>query len=361
MSHDQALLQLALDDAARGRSHCCPNPKVGAVIVRNGAILARAYHQGYGLAHAEVNALMTATQSTQGATLYVSLEPCCHTGKTPPCTTAIIKAGIRRVVYAMQDPLQHAPTKGAEVLRTAGVVCDYRPSQAAEDFYRAYNYWAQYRKPWITAKLVVSGDYKIAGKAGKPAKISGIWSDQFVHAQRLATDAILTTVKTVIADDPRFTARDAHGHLITKKKLYILDRQARLPLQAKIFKTTQSITLFHDADLNTESLAQLRAHGVRCVPMDVIDHRLNLAQVIVHIGQDGIHDLWVEVGAECFAELLQQRLLQRVYITRANRLLGKSAYAVLPNQTAFARMLEQEFQLWGCAADQSETIFYRDF
>src|SRR5207253_7885382 len=198
----------ALELAERGRGYVEPNPLVGAVVVHDGRIIGEGWHQRYGEAHAEVNALTAAGDAARGATLYVTLEPCCHHGKTPPCTDAVLRAGVQRVVAAMLDPFPQVSGKGADLLRAAGVTVDVGLCEAEA---RRLN--APYLKllatglPYVTAKWAMTLDGKIATRTGDSKWISNEASRRRVHELRGRMDAIIVGIGTALADDPLLTAR----------------------------------------------------------------------------------------------------------------------------------------------------------
>ncbi len=330
--NDQDIVHLhqAYELAKLRRGFCSPNPSVGAVIVKNNKILATGYHQGAGSPHAEPDALKKLNNSAQGATLYVTLEPCCHFGRTPPCTNAIIKAGIQRVVYGFHDPNPLVAGKGEAQLKAAGITCDYLPLPEITHFYESYHYWQTTKKPFITAKIALSLDGKIAGKSGEPIQITGEALKEFTHYSRQNSDAILTTAKTIIQDDPRLNVRTEDE--VIAKPLYILDTALTLQTTAKIFKTAKSVTIFYTDDKNhdSERLEALAAEGATCVAMKSNQHGLDLNQVISHIGQDGIHDLWIEAGGKCFSAFLREKLLKKAYIYIAPKWIGEGQMAFLP-------------------------------
>src|SRR5919197_3355884 len=198
----------ALELAERGRGFVEPNPLVGAVVVRDGRVVGEGWHRRYGEAHAEVNALAAAGEAARGATLYVTLEPCCHHGKTPPCTDAVLRAGVRRVVAAMADPFPQVAGQGVAQLRAAGVevevgVCE----REARELNAPYLTLLAEGRPYVHAKWAMSLDGKIATRGGDSRWISGPASREVVHRLRGRVDAILVGAGTVRADDPLLTAR----------------------------------------------------------------------------------------------------------------------------------------------------------
>lgn len=340
MSKHQHFLQLALAQAERGQGFCAPNPAVGAVIVRDEQVIARGYHAGPGQDHAEVMALKYCEQA-QGATLYVTLEPCCHYGRTPPCTTAIIAAGITHVYFAVQDPNRHVSAQGQAVLRQAGIVCEQIDVSSITEFYHDYIQWLQTGKASVTAKLALSFDGKIAAQAGKPIAISGPKLKQYTHQQRLKADAIMTTAQTIIADDPQLNVR--LSTTVMAKPLLVVDRQARLPLSAQVFKTAQSITLFHADGADTKRLQALQNQGVHCVALDSTAVTLDLSAIVKHCGKLGYHSVWLEAGGQLTQAMLQQHLLDTLILYISPVILGKQALPAFSQALDFAALCRRFF------------------
>jgi diaminohydroxyphosphoribosylaminopyrimidine deaminase/5-amino-6-(5-phosphoribosylamino)uracil reductase len=321
-SQNKIHLLAALRLAEIRRGFCAPNPAVGAVIVNQmGDVLATGYHQGPGLPHAEIDALNKLTQIPDNVTILVTLEPCCHYGKTPPCTDTIIQSGIKRIVYSYRDPNPIVFGKGESALRSAGILCEYFPLQEVNDFYESYYHWHTTKIPFITAKIALSLDGKISGKNSEPIQLTGQQINEFTHQQRKIHDAILTTAKTIHLDDPQLNARVDDE--IIAKPIYILDSKLTLLPKARILSTAKNITVFHARNIAEEKKHILIALGVRCIPIDEEEDGLDLHQIIKFIGKDGIHDLWIEAGGECFSNLLKQKLLQRAFIYIAPRLVSE--------------------------------------
>lgn len=317
---DISYLKQTLELARTRRGFCAPNPPVGALIVRDGQVIATGYHFGAGFPHAEVEALKKVDNKAPEATIYVSLEPCCHWGRTPPCTDALIKANVKRVIYGYRDPNPIVSGKGEAALIAAGIACEYIAVPEIDAFYQSYQHWHRTKTPFITAKIAVSLDGKIAGKQGEPIQITGQALKEFTHQQRKDSDAILTTAKTIILDNPQMNVR-LQSETIAKP-IYILDSELNLPLDAKLFETAKSITVFHAKRAANERQQALTELGVRCISVEE-NEGLNLNQVIEFIGKDGIHDLWVEAGGKCFAAFVNQKLVQRAFIYIAPWVMGE--------------------------------------
>lgn len=313
---------LALAESRRG--FCAPNPAVGAVVVKNNQVISSGSHFASGHPHAEVEALKSLGDNATGATLYSSLEPCCHRNKkTPPCTDLIIQSGIKKVVYAFRDPNPEVAGKGEQALQQAEIDCQHHPISEITDFYQSYQHWCQTQKPFVTAKIAMSLDGKIAGANGERITITGDLAQHFTHEQRYKSDAILTTAKTIIADDPLFNIR--LDNQVVSKPLYILDRELNTPLNAKIFQTAKSVTLFYDKTLSDQKIQKYEIHGAQCVAISANDKQLSLAEVLQWLGKTGVHDLWVEAGGICFSAFAREKMLNAAYLYLAPKILGNAA------------------------------------
>lgn len=312
MNTDDDYCLAALAEAQHYQGRCAPNPAVGAVVVSNGIIVARGHHQGPGSDHAEVMALNQVEGDLSSMTLYVTLEPCCTHGRTPPCTALILQKKIGRVVYAHQDPNPEVRGQGAALLMRNAIACVHCPVEAVSAFYTAYDYWHQYHRPYVTAKLAISLDGKVAGVGGARVQITNDAVNQLTHAYRRENDAILTTANTVLNDDPQLNVRI--GNVLESRRVYVLDRQQRLTGDERIFKTALSV---------------VPIHAVGDEPL------LDLRQVIKQIGEDGVQALWVEAGPTLFNAIANEKLAQRLLIYVAPLLLGPAATPAHLAETMF--------------------------
>ena len=307
------LLSLALQQAEIRQGECAPNPSVGAIIVNDrGEILSKGYHLGPGFPHAEVDALQKLKQSPENCVLYVTLEPCCHQGRTPACTKAIIKSGIKRVIYGCQDPNPIVAGKGEKELIQAGIQCECILHQGIGEFYRSYLYWHKTNTPFVTAKLAMSLNGMIAGKGNQRIQISDEALHDVTHQKRKQADAVLTTAKTIFFDNPQLNARMPHQ--IIPKPIYLLDSNVIIPSDSIIFSSAKSITLFHSNRFESDNVKTFSSMGIDCIGIDEEKGKLSLTQMIAAIGKRGTHDLLVEAGGTLFASLLKQNLLQHAYL-----------------------------------------------
>ncbi len=327
--HKQFLLE-ALKQAQLGRGICAPNPSVGAIAVQYGKIIARAWHQGAGTPHAEVLLLKALPENCPDVTIYVTLEPCNHWGRTPPCVDAIIKSGIKHIVYAYSDPnplvqSNHTPA----ILQQHGISALHYPVSEINDFYQSYWHWTRTGKPFVTAKIAQTFDGKI-GRHNERVMLSNALCSEFTHEQRLHTDVILTTARTIHIDNPLLNSR-----LVDKtvsKPIAILDSQLTLNLEAQVFHHATHCHIYHVACAPKTS-----SHHCSYYLMPSIDNHLDLNAVINHLGQLGYHDVWVEAGSTLFNALHNAGLINRTYVYLVPSVLGKMAISAWNNTTLFNR------------------------
>ena len=325
----QAYMLQALGLAQQRRGFCAPNPSVGAVILRDNNVIAQGFHQGPGHAHAEVAALAQASGALTQATLYVTLEPCSHTGRTPPCVDAIINAGIKHVVYGFIDPNPLVAGQGIARLQAAGVMCE--PCLLAEvaEFYQAYAYWWQTQQSWLTAKLAIS----LTGQTG--GQITGSVAQQFTHQQRRYSDAILTTASTVNSDDPQFNVRLAET--VQAKPVIVLDTQGQLAAKRQIQATAAAITVLHGEDHDAPA-------GYSGVALPEANGHVDPVAVKKWLGAQGYHRVWLEAGARAFTAFLQAGVLNDVYVYVAPKIVaGKTSVGL---QEAFDLSTQAEHIEW---------------
>jgi diaminohydroxyphosphoribosylaminopyrimidine deaminase/5-amino-6-(5-phosphoribosylamino)uracil reductase len=313
----------ALDLARRGTALAHPNPIVGAVLVRNGKVVGEGFHDYDRRDHAEIVALKKAGKKARGATLYVSLEPCCTTGRTGPCTTAIVTAGIKRVVAAMRDPNPAVSGRGLEELRRAGIevtcgVSEEEAQAANEDF----ACWVQTKRPLVTLKTALTLDGQISQRAGSVTWITSEESRKAVQLLRHKADALLTGIGTVLADDPRMTDRTGEPR---RRKLLrvIVDSRLRLPLRSEIVKSAQNdVVVF-----TTESTDSPRAHALQRAGVEVVRvaprrGRVNLEAVIRQLGNREILNVLLEAGAGLNGAALEASIVDKMILFYAPKIMG---------------------------------------
>ena len=321
---DERFMRLALALGRRNLGHTWPNPSVGAVIVKDGVILARGWtHQG-GRPHAEVEALRRAKKAAQGATMYVTLEPCSHQGKSPPCADAIIRAGIARVVSAMEDPNPEVSGQGHERLRAKGIAVDIGlGAEEARRIHAGHVTRIAHGRPYVTLKLAVSADGK-AGLAGrKQAAITGATARERVFQMRAASDAILVGIGTVLSDDPQLTCR-LPGMFERSPVRVVLDAQLRVPLSTSVVATVRETPTWVFASPKASPIAEeiLLQRGCKVFRVDERGGKLDVQQVLKTLAEQGITRLMVEGGPTVAASFVDADLVDEAMLLRAEKPVG---------------------------------------
>jgi len=346
--HKQFLLA-ALEQAWLGRGMCAPNPSVGAVAVQYGKIIAQSWHHGAGTPHAEVLLLNSIPENCPDVTVYVTLEPCNHWGRTPPCVDAIIKHGIKQVVYAYADPNPVVSANNTPVLlKKQGITVLHYPLPEIDCFYQSYRHWMLTNKPWVTAKIAQTFDGKIGGALGVRTIISNPLCAEFTHKNRLHNDVILTTARTVNQDDPLLNVRLAEQELV--KPIAIIDSGLTLNPQARVLAQGAHCHIYHGALISPEAQhANCSYHAMPFAPdkLPENDSLLDLSAVINHLGSLGYHDVWVEAGGELFNALHKAGLVNRTYVYLVPRVLGEEAIAAWRNTDIFNRPCSITWQAMG--------------
>ena len=335
-----AMMQRALHLAASAGNTTSPNPKVGCVIAHGEQIVGEGFHVQAGAPHAEVHALRQAGDLARGATAYVTLEPCSHTGKTPPCANALIDAGVAEVICAMVDPNPQVAGQGLARLQAASIHTAHGLlSEQAQALNRGFLSRIQLNRPFVTLKLAASLDGKTALANGDSQWITGAAARADVHKERATRNAIITGSGTVLADNPQLNVR---GTTCLKQPVrVVLDRQLRSPASAQIFDTTVAPTwLFTAAELDTSAYS---ARGVRCFAWEDAQAADSLKFILHTLAQEGINEAWVEAGATLSAAFMQQDCVDELVLYQAPKILGKHAMDLLPLQ-ADAHVLTQESQ-----------------
>ncbi len=322
---DTQWMQRALQLAERGLCSTAPNPRVGCVIVKQNAVIAEGWHAVAGKAHAEIHALQQAGAAAQGATVYVTLEPCSHHGKTGPCCEALIAAGVARVVFAMQDPNPQVAGRGLQKLRDAGIsTAGPLLEHAAQTLNAGFIKRMHQGVPWVRVKMAMSADGRTAMASGESQWITGEAARQDVQHWRARSCAIVTGIDTVLHDNAQLTVRDtaAQQALGTRKPLRVLlDTQARAPLSANIF-SEQAPTLWCTAAPITRTLP---AHIENLVLPLTDNNTLNLSALLTELGRRQCNEILVEAGATLAGAFIQQQLVDELLLYMAPCLLGSSA------------------------------------
>jgi diaminohydroxyphosphoribosylaminopyrimidine deaminase / 5-amino-6-(5-phosphoribosylamino)uracil reductase len=326
-------MQHALELARKGIGLASPNPMVGCVIVREAQIVGEGFHQYEWRDHAEVVALKSAGHKARGATLYVTLEPCNHTGRTGPCTEAIIAAGVERVVAATEDPNPVNSGRGFDRLRAAGLdvltgVCEVE----ARDLNEAFACWIRTHKPFVTLKSALTLDGQLAlprskKKSGKPSGRRGNWitseeSRAEVHRMRHAADALLTGIDTILVDDPWLTDRSG---LARRKPLLrvVLDSKQRLSPEARIVRTSDDdLLVFTAAALNSAKALKLQSAGVEVVRLKTKNGRIDLSAVLAELGRREILSVLLEAGPRLNGAALAAGIVRKLILFYAPKIAG---------------------------------------
>jgi len=322
-TEDIHFMEIALQEAMKGSGQTSPNPRVGAVITREGREIARGYHKAYGEPHAEVDALSKITaEEASGSTLYVNLEPCCHYGKTPPCTWAIIQAGVKRVVYGMADPNAQVNGRGIEELREAGLEVNGPVLEdEAMELNRGYLKFRQSSKPWVLLKFAQTIDGRIAASTGDARWISDDASLELAHQLRAECDAIMVGINTALQDDPELTVRRVEGN---NPYRIVLDPTLKISPEAKVFDANPKPVYIATQPYPPQKKAeQLTAKGAEFIwlPPGVMG-TLDLDALLTELGQKGFHYLLVEGGANVLSSLIQRQLCDELVVVTAPKIIG---------------------------------------
>jgi diaminohydroxyphosphoribosylaminopyrimidine deaminase/5-amino-6-(5-phosphoribosylamino)uracil reductase len=329
---DQRFMQLALALGRRGQGRTWPNPAVGAVVVKDGVIVGRGWTQPGGRPHAEPEALGRAGESARGATLYVTLEPCSHLGKSPSCADVVIAAGIARVVSAVEDPNPEVAGKGHARLRAAGIAVDIGlcGAEAAHDHAGHFRRISD-KRPHVILKLAVSTDDKIGAAGGKPAAITGDVAKSHVHLLRAQCDAILVGIGTVRADDPLLTCR-LPGMEVRSPVRVVLDRALRLSGASRLVHSARRTPLWVVTSELAEASAatKLGAAGAQVIRVrPSTGSGLDLAAVLHALADWGITRLMVEGGAKVASSFVSAGLVDEIWLLRGSQAIGADGIAAL--------------------------------
>ncbi|MBW1782912.1 MAG: bifunctional diaminohydroxyphosphoribosylaminopyrimidine deaminase/5-amino-6-(5-phosphoribosylamino)uracil reductase RibD [Deltaproteobacteria bacterium] len=321
---DVPFMKLALREARKGLGRTSPNPMVGAVIVREGAVVAKGYHRRAGLPHAEIEALRRVGHVSPGDTLYVTLEPCNHVGRTPPCTQAILNSGIRRVVVGMKDPNPSVAGGGCAFLKahdievTVGVL-ETECRRLNEDFLT----FVLHRRPFVIAKSALTMDGWTATSTGHSKWITNDTSRAFVHRLRDRVDAVMVGIGTVLSDDPSLTTRLSRGRGKDPLRI-IVDTHLKTPLDAKIVtqRSTADTLIVIGQNERTGDREAFQTQGVSILVCPAKGGRIDLSALMTRLGEMSVSSLLVEGGAAITGTMLRERLIDKFYIFVAPKLLG---------------------------------------
>jgi len=324
-----AFMRLALTLALRGLEGVSPNPLVGAVLVRRGEVIGRGWHRRFGGAHAEVEAFRDAERrgfSARGSDLHVTLEPCGHQGKTPPCAGAIIERGVRRVFYAVRDPNPLTRGRGPRMLRRAGIeVHEGLLREECTELNEPYLHWITTGMPWVILKWAMTLDGRTAAPSGESRWITGEEARAYAHRLRRRVDAVMVGTETALRDDPRLHPRPPRGRGPWR---VILDRRARLPLSLRLLSPDEAVhggggrIYVTTARSSARRRTELESRGVKVLVAPEERGLLDLARVFRDLGDLGISQVLVEGGARLHGSLLRSGLAHEVAAFIAPRILG---------------------------------------
>lgn len=322
---DHDYMAQALQLAARGLYTTDPNPRVGCVIVRDGEVVGTGWHRRAGEPHAEVYALREAGERARGATVYVTLEPCCHHGRTPPCSEALIRAGVGRVVAAMEDPNPKVAGSGLAQLRQAGIAVESGLLQAqAEALNPGFIKRMRHGRPYVRCKLAMSLDGRTAMASGESKWITGEAARRDVQRLRARSSAIMTGIGTVLADDPALNVRLDFGQGARQPLRVVLDPQLRMPEHAHMLALPGQTLVLTGVD-DPAAAARLAAAGGEVVRLPAHGDGLDLHAVMAHLAQRQINEVLLETGATLAGAMLAAGLIDELVLYVAPHIMGSGA------------------------------------
>ncbi len=319
---DHQCMARALQLARKGLNTTHPNPRVGCVISNDGQVVGSGWHKKAGEAHAEINALKSAGDQARGATAYVTLEPCNHSGRTPPCVDALISAKVARVVFALEDPNPEVNGSGSQRLLEAGIeVQSGLMAAEAGELNAGFLKRMRHGRPWLRIKLAQSMDGHIGLANGDSQWISGPESRADVQNWRARSDVILTGIGTILADDPSLNVRNSEN--ARQPGRVIVDSQWRMPASARLLGLPGKVII---AGLDKNPIPDaLQKSGAECIAMPALEGRVDMRALLAELGKRGFNEIQVEAGATLCGTLIQQRLVDEVLIYQAPVILGGDA------------------------------------
>ncbi len=344
---------MAFELAKKGIGKVNPNPLVGAVIVKNDKVIGKGYHEYFGGPHAEVNAFRSAKESVEGATMYVTLEPCSHYGKTPPCAEAIVKNKIGKVVIGMLDPNPLVAGKGAKIIEENGIEVDFGYlCEELTDMNRVFLKYIQSKKPYVVMKTAMTLDGKIASKTGDSRWVSNEKSRAKVHELRNKLAAIMVGVDTVIADDPMLTTRLESREGRNPIRI-VVDSNLRIPLDSRILNSSVEAKTILAVTENAKSdkIEAVEALGNKVLVIDSLNERVDLQKLMIKLGEEGIDGILLEGGATLNFSALQTGIVDEVISFIAPKIIG-GAEAKSPVGGDGIELMKNAIQLSDIKIDQ---------
>ena len=321
MEQDRQYMKMALELAQKGMGFTAPNPMVGAVIVKNGRVIGQGYHRKYGGLHAEREALAVCTEEPKGASIYVTLEPCCHYGKQPPCVNAILEAGIRRVIIGSSDPNPLVAGKGIRILKDHGIeVTENILKEECDKLNEAFFYYIQNKKPYVVMKYAMTMDGKIAAYTGESKWVTGEAARIHVQEQRLKYTGIMVGVGTVLADDPMLTCRLENSRNPVR---IICDSHLRTPLTSKIVRTAETIpTILASSSKDQQKIKNYEELGCQVLYVPEKNGHIDLNRLMELLGAARIDSILLEGGGSLNWSALESGIVQKVQTYIAPKLFG---------------------------------------
>lgn len=318
-------INLAYDLALKGWGHVSPNPMVGAVLVKSGRVIAEGWHPFYGGPHAEAMAIAAAGAKAQGADLYVTLEPCSHVGKTPPCTRTIIQAGIKRVFVGTRDPNPKMNGRSIRILQKAGIVVQVGfLEKELKAMNESFNHYIVHKQPFVTAKIAQTLDGKIANKNGESRWITSEETRAYAHDLRFGHDAIIVGINTVLKDNPALNSTPRKSI-----KKIILDTHLRMPTTGKIYTQTkaQDILIF-------TSIKKTKKLNATIIQAPLKNRKIDLKWVLHYLGEQQIANVLIEGGSQVIGNALKRGLVQKMMVYVAPKIMGEGLIAIAGVETS---------------------------
>lgn len=321
INKDQIYMKKAIELAKKGAGNVNPNPMVGAVIVKNGEIIGSGYHKEFGGPHAEVNAIDSCSDGLDGSTIYVTLEPCCHHGKTPPCTDLIIKSSIERVVIGSVDNNPIVSGKGIQILKSHGILVDIDVLKSeCDELNEMYFYSNKNKKPFVLMKYGMTADGKIATKTGESKWITGEKSRKYVHNTRNNLTAIMVGIGTVLKDDPLLNCRIENGKNPVR---IVCDSKLKIPLNSNIIKTSQKIkTIVATVSEDYKKIEKLKIYGVKILEIKKLKGKLDLNDLMKKLYDLKIDSILLEGGSTLNFSALESEIVDRIHVYIAPKIFG---------------------------------------
>jgi len=318
---NEGYMRLAIEEAKKGMGFTSPNPMVGAVIVKNGKILNKDYHRKYGEFHAERNAILNCKEDMHGADMYVTLEPCCHYGKTPPCTDIIIESGIKRVFIGSADPNPLVAGKGTQKLRDNGIeVCENLLKAECDEINDVFFHYILTGTPFVAMKYAMTADGKIATRTGASKWITGDEARKNVHISRLRYSGIMVGVGTVLKDNPMLTCRIEGGRNPVR---IICDSQLRTPLISEVVKSAGEVkTIIATTTDDKKQIAKYEDKGCQIITTNEKDGHVNLIELMKKLGEIKIDSILLEGGGELNFSALRDGIVNKVECYIAPKIFG---------------------------------------